>query len=143
MSRIVGGIHMGSKVSSFFYVAVIMLFSSLLLTGCSDYEKLDGVWDRGDIVVTFSNGSATFTQINSNSNWEKVRQNGSVRVGDKKFRYVSGSYPKWTAEELTYDYSTYLVKGWEDCTITMDGDGQTITVYTPGASPTTTIYTKD
>jgi hypothetical protein len=123
-------------------LAAIMLFSLLLLTGCSDYEKLDGVWTREDIDVKFQDDYATFTRIDPNSGWEPIRKNGSIRIGDKKFRNIIGGNFKWTGQELSYNPSTYAVGDWNDCTITMDEDGQTLYVYTPNQSNSSTIYTR-
>jgi hypothetical protein len=109
----------------------------------NDYEMLNGVWDRGDIVVTFNNSNAVFTQINSNSAWQQVLDNGSIRIGDKKFRNITKTGDlKWSCQELTYYLDTYLVKDWEDCTITMSADGQTIQNYNPDLVTPSTTYTR-
>ena len=107
--------------------AAVIVFS---MAGCdlenNDYGKLNGVWDRGDIVVTFNDSNAVFTQINSNSGWVTVQNNGNVKIGDKKFKNLKSSGDlKWTGQELGYDTSTYVTM-WKDCTITIDSSGQTI-----------------
>jgi hypothetical protein len=111
----------------------------------SNYEMLNGVWDRGDIVVTFNGSNAVFTRVEPNSGWQRVLDNGSIRIGDKKFKNITGSNFEWTCEELSYDADLYIVSSWEDCTITMSTDGKTITAVTPGTNnliTTTTTYTK-
>ena len=105
----------------------------------SDYQMLNGVWDRGDIVVTFNGSNAVFTEIKPNSGWQNV---SSIRIGDKKFKDITGSNLKWTCKELTYNSNTYAVSGWENCTITMSANSQTITVVTPETGNPTTTYTK-
>ena len=131
-------------------VCVLTVFSMVFIMGCvgldeSDYEMLNGDWDREDIVVTFTNGDGVFTIINSNSPWQRVRNNGDIKIGDKKFRNIKKSGDlKWTCEERIYDTGTYRHKGWSDCTITMDADGQNIRVddHDPDIVNPTTYYTK-
>jgi hypothetical protein len=120
--------------------------AAAILVGCSeddgdDFEILNGVWSRGDIVVTFNNSSGVFTQINSNSGWKEVQNNGSIRIGDKKFRNITGSNLKYTCQELTYNFGT--VSGWEDCTITISADGQTLQANTPTTTNPITTYTRE
>lgn len=126
-------------------VVAVTLFSLLLVTGCSDYEKLNGVWEGGDIAVKFKEGEGNFARIDSGSGWDKVRKNGYVKIGSRKFN-ADGSFPKWGCEELTYNPIRYSItdwsSAWKRCTITMDEDGQTITVYTPDANPQYTFYTR-
>jgi hypothetical protein len=108
----------------------------------SDYGMLNGTWDRGDIVVTFNGSSGVFTEIQSNSGWQTVKNNGSIKIGDKKFKDISGKDLKWTCQERTYNQLTYISESWEDCTITMSSDGKTITVVTPEAAGGASTYTK-
>jgi len=131
-------------------VCVLTVFSMVFIMGCvdedeSDTATLNGDWDRGDIVVTFINGDGVFTVINSNSGWERVRENGDIKVGDKKFRNIKKSGDlKWTGEERNYNTATYRAGDWKNCTITMDADGQNIRVddHGPDVTNPTTYYTK-
>ena len=112
----------------------IIAFAAVIgfsMVGCDlnekDYEMLNGVWDRGDIVVTFNNDTAVFTQINSGSGWKQIQSSGYVKIGDKKFKSISKTGDlKWSCQELGYytDYSG--LSGWDECTITMDSNGQTL-----------------
>ena len=129
------------------FVAVI----GFLAVGCeidnnenNDSEMLDGAWDRGDIVVTFSNGIGVFTQINSGSGWIPVLNNGKIKIGDQKFRNLkkSGNL-QWSCQERTFDANTQNSTGWADCTITLSSNGQTLTAYTPSATSSTSTYTKE
>jgi hypothetical protein len=127
-----------------FWIFAIVVAIGFLVVGCeidnNDYEMLNGVWDRGDIVVTFNDGNGIFTQINSNSNWQTVRNYGYVNIGDRKFRNIDKNGDlKWTCQELVHDTSTY-VTSWEDCTLTMSANGQTL--YTAAASAGSDSYTK-
>ncbi|GHU11242.1 hypothetical protein FACS1894151_10890 [Spirochaetia bacterium] len=130
-----------------FGIAIVVVAIMFSIVGCKmdndDNELLNGVWDRGDIVVTFNNSTAVFSQINSDSGWIKVQNNGSIRIGDQKFRNITKKGDlTWTGQERTYDQDTYLVKGWEDSTITMDSSGKTLQVYTPNITNPYTTYTK-
>jgi len=109
----------------------------------NDCELLDGVWDRGDIVVTFSNGIGVFTQINSNSGWINVLNNGKIKIGDQKFRKLkkSGNL-QWSGQERTYDTATENSTDWNNTTITLSTDGQTLRANTPATIGPDSIYTK-
>ena len=109
----------------------------------NSYEKLNGVWDRGDIVVTFNNDSAVFTQINSESNWQTVLNNSGIRIGDKKFRNIKNTGDlKWSCQELVYSLTTYDFTWWEDGTLTLSPNGRVLQSYNPNTNTTTTTYTK-
>jgi len=108
----------------------------------NDYELLDGVWNRGDIVVTFSNGIGVFTQINSDSGWIDVLINGKIRIGDQKFKNLkkSGNL-QWSGKERTYDVMI-TDTDWTNSTITLSADGQTLQTDSPNTTPPITTYTK-
>jgi hypothetical protein len=133
--------------SKLFAVVFLVAAIGFSMSGCeleedNDYELLNGVWDRGDIVVTFNNDTAVFTQINSNSGWLPVLNSGHVRIGYRKLRDIKKSGDlKWSCQELAYDESTYVTV-WYDCTITMHSGGQTLQTYTPDTSNPYSTYTK-
>jgi hypothetical protein len=126
------------------YAIAIGAVIGFSMAGCKldndDYEKLNGVWDRGDIVVTFTDSNGVFTEIRSGSGWKPFLDNGTISIGHQKFRNISKSGDlEWMGQELTYytDYSG--LGGWEDCTITMAADGRSIQV---NSSSGTNTYTK-
>jgi len=124
-------------------VAVIGFSMSSCDLFSDDYEELNGDWDRGDIVITFKNSKAVFTQINSNSGWKAVQNNGSIHIGDTKIRDIKKTdNRKWTAQEMTYDPNTNTKSNWVDCTLTIDADGKTLHDYSPDSSTPYTTYTK-
>jgi hypothetical protein len=115
-------------------IAALVAVIGFSLTGCpvddDDYEMLNGVWDRGDIVVTITNSTGVFTTINPNSGWYNVLNNGEIRIGGQKFRnirkvYKTGTNLEWACEQRTYNRWTF-VTGWEDCRLTMSKDGKTL-----------------
>jgi hypothetical protein len=109
----------------------------------NDYELLNGDWDRGDIIITFNDDKAVFTQINSDSGWKAVQNNGSIHIGDTKIRNIKKTdNRKWTGQELTYDPNTNTKSNWVDCTLTVDANGQTLHDYAPDSSTPYTTYTR-
>lgn len=124
-----------------FGIIAIMAVIGFSMVSCkmdNDGEMLDGVWDRGDIVITFSGGTAVFTEIKSNSGWAST----NVKTGDQKFKNLKKTADlKWTGQARTYDLSTYVLN-WDDTTITLSKDGQTLQSYTPSVSNPHTTYTK-
>jgi len=132
---------MKNTIKWFGIIALIAVIGFSMI-GCemdNDAEMLDGVWDRGDIVVTFSGSTAVFTEIKSTSPWAST----SVKVGDQKFKNVKKTDDlKWTALQLTYDTSTFAIKDWSDCTITMAADRKTFEVYDADTVTTNRVYTK-
>ena len=90
-----------------------------------DGYLLDGLWDRGDIVVHFYSVNGYFKSINSNSVW-----NGKISIGSNKFRYITYRDNRtWTGKELVYNENTQK-KDWVDTKITMDDDTDTIRIVT-------------
>lgn len=129
------------KRFNLFGIAVLVVAIGFFVASCNlfgnDYEMLNGVWDRGDIVVTFNDSNGVFTQINSNSGWQPLLNNGTISIGDRKFRNLrSSGNLKWTGQELLHDSS------WQNCTITMDANGQTIRIVTENMSNSPTTYTR-
>jgi hypothetical protein len=115
-----------------------------VLTGCvdpGDLTPLHDSWDRGDIVVTFSDDYGVFTEINSGA-WRTILNNRNVKIGDKKFKNIieTGNYT-WTAQELCQDGSGK--SGYYSSRITMSADGQTIgTVVNEGSCTGNSAYTR-
>jgi len=134
------------KIFKFLGIVAFVALIGLSMIACGDDgqgDLLNGVWDRGDIVVTFSGNTGVFTEIKSNSTtWIPLLNNGTIKIGDRKFRNISyENNLKWTGQELTYDLSTF-VTGWENTTLTVSANGQTLTVSTPTAQGGVTTYTK-
>ena len=119
----------------FFGIVTLVVTIGFSVVGCDDgagYEMLDGIWERGDIVLNFSGGNATFKEIKSRSGWIST----NVKIGDQKFRNIDkvGDL-KWSCQELVYNSSTY-VTSWENCTITLSTNGQTIQTVASWSSST-------
>ena len=113
-------------------IAAIGFLSAGCLTTGKVNTSLEGVWGREDIVITITGESGVFTQINPNAHWHIALSNGSVRIGDLKFRnIVQTGHLKWTTDELSINIGNYTTS-WKNSTITMDESGQTIQVLTSG-----------
>lgn len=124
------------------FVAVIVF----LMAGCGlfddDYELINGVWDRGDIVITINDSNAVFSEIKSHSGWKTLLDNGTIKIGDLKFRNIKKSSDRvWNLQELTYPSSN--TTNWSETgTLTLSSNGRTITVVTPNVETPSTTYTK-
>ena len=122
-----------------FRIFAILVAIVLLTVGCRTFEpvniSLDGIWDRGDIIITITGNNAIFSQINPNTNWQIVENNGLIRIGDLKLRNITQAGPlRWTAQELLFSYDGYTISGWENSTITMNRDGRSIRIQTGGSN---------
>jgi len=119
------------------------------MAGCdllfgNDYEKLNGVWDRGDIVVTFINNTAVFTEIRSNSgNWLTSLESGVIHIGDQKLKNITKTGNlEWSCQELINPDGGYYTKWKNDSTITMAANGQTLQITNPDISYPSIIYVR-
>jgi hypothetical protein len=96
--------------------------------------QLNGVWNRGDIVITINGSNAVFTKISPNTPWGNVLKKGSISIGDLDLRNIT---PKgnlsWSAEALTYN-GDYSIRGWINCTITMDANGKAMRIVAGNSS---------
>jgi len=108
-----------------------------------DYEMLNGVWSRGDIVLTFDNSNAVFTELDPNSGWQKVLNKGLITIGSQKFKDIrkTGNLT-WSCQALTYNKYNYTLDGWQNCTLTISADGQTLQTGTSNIINPSDTYTK-
>jgi hypothetical protein len=100
--------------------------------------SLNGVWERADgNVISIIDSYGYFTLIDSG--WKKVEDNGDIKIGSAKFRNINSTGNlTWSAQELSYDPSTYHVRSWDNCTITMASNGNTFTT----SNDPSIIYTR-
>jgi hypothetical protein len=124
----------------FFGFTTLVAVMGLVMTGCkineADYEDLNGDWDRGDIVVTFTNNVGTFAKVESSSDWKPLLDAKAIHIGGQKFRnIVKKGDLAWTGQELTYTVGTTNTS-WEDCTLTVSG--KTLTVSSSAGTGTYT-----
>jgi phospholipase C len=130
----------GSPVPGIVVLGLVCLFSA----GCNldaAYEKLNGVWDRGDIAVRFDNNKGYFNRIDPGSGWDPVRQSGNIHIGDQKFKDIvyhksSKTGESWSAKELTYYIGSNTLADWQDCTLTISDDGTTLHVSSSSGTAT-------
>ncbi|MDR0321645.1 MAG: hypothetical protein LBI28_09095 [Treponema sp.] len=114
------------------FTAISFLMITCVTTNNKVNTSLNGVWDRGDIVITFIDSNGIFTEIKSDS-WLRARNNGNISIGDRKYRNITQTDNLiWTAQELTLNSRDFSITGWSNCTITMDENGQTIRILTQG-----------
>jgi len=99
-------------------------------------SSLDGIWQANNgHAVTINGASAVSIQLSSGALWRNAISKGYVKVGDPIFRNivrVSNSL-QWSCQELTVEFrssSPTVATGvrWEDRTITMSTNGQSIQV---------------
>ena len=128
-------------------------FQSTTPTGTSTYTRispsLDGVWQNatGNMVITISGSTGVYTQLGSTTSalWTDARNKGYVNIGDQSFRNLAKTGDlTWTGQSLgiTYNNSAPNVATgttWQNCTITMNTNGQT---FQSTASTGTATYTR-
>jgi hypothetical protein len=129
----------------FFGIIAFVVVIGFSMSGCGDDgqgDLLNGAWDRGDIVVTFSGSTGVFTEIKSNSsNWIPLLNNGTVHIGDRKFRNISyDDKLKWTGQELTIPAGSTTSTNWQNTILTISG--QTLRVETENTTSPYTTYTR-
>ena len=128
---------MKNTLKPFGFIAFVAVISFSMIA-CGDDgqgDLLNGTWDRGDIVITFSGSNGVFTEIKTNSTtWLPVLNSGSINIGDRKFRNISyDGNLRWTGQELTYATTTAFAGGnWERATLTISGN--ILTVETENAT---------
>jgi hypothetical protein len=129
------------KLHGIIALAVVI---GLSMAACDDGngDLINGVWDRGDIVVTINGSSGVFTEVKSNSGWIALLNNNIISIGGKKFRnIVYKNNQTWSGQELTYPDSSNT--GWNDgTTFTLSNGGQTLQVVTPNTTVPSTTYTR-
>jgi hypothetical protein len=116
-----------------FGIVPIVMTIGFLAVSCLTYENvntsLNGVWSRGDIVITITDSNGVFTQINSSSNWQQVLNNGYIRIGDTYLRNITRTGNlRWAGQILSYNSGEYTLSGWRDFTISMDSRGKTLQI---------------
>jgi hypothetical protein len=133
-----------------FGIIALVAVIGFLMVGCETETDTDtddgnggllnGVWNRGDIVVTFNGSNGVFTEVNSDSSWQSFLDNNIIRIGDRKFRNITyKNNLTWKGQELGYVIGTDDT-GWKNTTITMHSGDNTISVDTVDAGAST--YTR-
>jgi hypothetical protein len=98
--------------------------------------SLDGVWQTNSgHTVNINGATAVSIQLSSGALWRNAISKGYVKVGDQIFRnIVKGSADlQWSCQELSVEFRSSaptVATGlrWEDRTITMNANGQSIRV---------------
>jgi hypothetical protein len=115
------------KFFGFLAIVTVMVF---LTVGCEidnqDYEMLNGDWDSGEFIVTFDSGNAVFKELYAGFGFN-AKNAGKIKIGDQAYRNIVKSGDKrWVGEIRIYNSSDASVSWWENCTITMNANGQNI-----------------
>jgi hypothetical protein len=95
--------------------------------------SLDGWWVNGTgMTIVVSGNTATFLYFGTSPLWQSAVNKGYVKSGDQKLRNIrSTGNLTWTMQELGNNYDTRSPNvstgtGWENTTLTMSADGQTL-----------------
>jgi uncharacterized protein (DUF2147 family) len=127
------GVFMKNFVKWFRFIAFAAAISFSLVScdlNNNDYEKLNGDWDRvGQYVVTFNDGKGLFKELYGGI-WLEGKNAGQIKTGEQCYRnLIKSGDNEWTGEIRIYNtYSPYETLRWEDCTITLNANGQTIQI---------------
>ncbi|MDR2717187.1 MAG: hypothetical protein LBB89_03865 [Treponema sp.] len=123
-----------------FGIVAIVAAVGLLVVSCLTVPtntSIDGVWDRGDIVITISGDTAVFTQFNQNYRHIEVVNIGMVNIGDQNIRNIKRvGYYSFTGELLYIlsdkDSSGEIIRytglDWRNCTISVSTSGKIMTI---------------
>ena len=106
------------------------------LSAQSVIPSLDGVWQTNSGHTVNINGAAAFSmQLSSGALWRDAISKGYVKVGDQIFRNIikGSTYLQWSCQELSIEFrsaapTVAIGLRWEDRTITMNANGQSIRV---------------
>jgi hypothetical protein len=98
--------------------------------------SLDGVWRTNNgHTVTINGAAAVSTQLSSGALWRDAINKGYVKVGDQIFRNIikGSTNMQWSCQELSVEFRSSaptVATGlrWENRTITMNANGQSIRV---------------
>jgi len=129
-----------------------MVYSGSGGASVSVNTSLDGVWAMNgvDPVITINGSTGIITSMKpSSGRWLDAMNKSHVKIGDQYWRNIksSGSL-KWSGQVLIVTFNTSSPNvstgtNWRDMTITMNADGQTITISSSDTSGNTTaVYTR-
>jgi len=132
-------------------IAILVSISVMGFTGCATRippvnTSLEGIWSRGDLVVTITGNNAIITQFNSNYRHREAVNIGMINVGDQHIRNIRQVDDlSWIGEFLMIRFEAnssgiitrYIGTGWSDGSITMSSNGETIQVTLDGLSQMT------
>ncbi|MDR0463618.1 MAG: hypothetical protein LBG94_00715 [Treponema sp.] len=94
----------------------------------SSRTSLNGVWRNNylGITITINGETGVFTVIDSDVAWNRVMQNGLIKIGDPKVRDITRTGDnEWIAQELFYT-DGFNDTIWRSIGIMMHDEGQTM-----------------
>jgi hypothetical protein len=122
-------------------------------TGGTTTYSIGGVWQRGSsgIIITISGNTGVYKETdnnNANALWQSAISKGYVKVGDTFMKNLNKTGNlTWTGQLIGISYNTSdpnvaTGTGWfNNCTYTMNVNGQTFEEYVPDTGNKTT-YTR-
>ena len=121
-----------------FGITALVAVIGFSMVGCdlenNDYDLFNGDWENvGQYVVTFNDGKGVFKELNGGI-WLSAKNGGQIKIGDQCYRnFTKSDDRKWTGEIRIYNNSSpHQTLRWENCTITLSANGQTLQVSTDG-----------
>jgi hypothetical protein len=123
-----------------FIIAVVAVIALKIpagdLSAQSATPSLDGVWQTNNGHTVSINGAAAVSiQLSSSALWRDAISKGYVKVGDQTFRNIvkRSAGLQWSCQELSVEFrasapTVSIGLRWEDRTITMNANGQSIRV---------------
>jgi hypothetical protein len=120
------------NIFKFFWIAALVAVIGFFIAGCdlidNDYELLNGDWDTGEYVVTFNDSTGVFKELYAGF-WLDAKNAGKINIGDECYKnIIKLGDKKWTCAIRIYDTNSYEALKWEECTITLSADGQSIQI---------------
>ena len=110
----------------------------------SSRASLNGVWRNNyfGITITINGETGVFTVVDSDVAWNRVMQNGLIKIGDPKVIDITRTGDnQWTAKELFYT-NGFNDTIWRSIGISLHNEGEAIHLYNPlgGQTPEQMTY---
>lgn len=125
--------------------------SYTLVRGSAPAPSLNGSWYRllNGTTYTINGSSGVFANIGYTALYQSAERKGYISVGASAFRSLrnTGGFT-WTGDiklvtQDRYNSDVAVDYKWESCTITLDPDGDSFELYSPGASEPNMSFIRD
>jgi len=112
-------------------------------------SSINGVWEAyWGHTISVNGNTAVYVEISVQTRWQDAVFKRYIKAGDQKLRnLVKTGDLTWTGQDLDLSYDAFapdVATGaiWRDCTVTISGDGQILTIVTFGKDYPTVTYTR-